>query len=925
MPTSRFESGVYFTASEDNNEQRTQLSRPSHFPLLSVTINANVDSNITTTTITQKYTNPSSSPVAHAKYLFPIYDGSAVTSFKCWIGEDKLLEGAVKPKQQARKEFAEAVSKHKAAVLVEELTPEIFETNLGSIPSQTDVAVEITLATQLRGDQTTGATTLTIPTSVAPRYGFQPRGYAQPETASTIAVAGEDGLHINVHVSMPEQITQIESQTHTISVKLGSETGIFDPCKANTSLTGRSAVLEKDFVLTILSSSKEWMVSRAIAVAQPNSHKSTIALTLSPGDLFRKRFNPDNYTGEVIFVADRSSSMNAKIPALRNAMNVFLRSLPEKCSFNIMSFGTSFSWMWESSQPYSQEILDEATSHVGSFEANFGGTKILQALGSIPEHFNKRADVPTNVIVLTDGETWDVEKVIEFVARTASNPETNIRFFALGIGKEVSHRLVQGIGMRGGGYAEVISDTNSSLVWQGKMIQMLKNALTPSRLRCSINFDGLMQNGTGCLQAPHSVPPLSSFSHQSIYYMLDRDVRKVPDTVTITATTEDGMNLTAQLLIHRSNTHSIHHLAAKAFINDYETGQSWFHAEHASLLASDQGAFNRILEHEAQNLGIRWSIPSRWTSYVAVERTSQEDHETSLEPAERGEPPHDSESESDEDMGFGLYDGDESPHDSESESDEDLGFRLSRGGSTGGVLRFCRAGSSSPSDDDTAAHVAPQLPEMSLYKTRGIQGNIQGCVEDSTRGAGQDVRMMATSLDRPSSPSSSATRIVRGGSMGCFGGGRIPTDGVSFKAKKCKRASSSTGGTAEPIKGPTQPELNLSRVLYLQAANGDMRVDGSATEAQLLAEFQPQVTEDMSKFLASISVKLETMERAFSLNILAVVYVTVKCVESKGLWEMQITKARRFLKKRLEEAAAGIDSEAALEQLESMAQQELVH
>ncbi|KAK1148375.1 hypothetical protein N8T08_010186 [Aspergillus melleus] len=787
--------------------------------------------NITTATITQKYTNPSSSPVAHAKYLFPIYDGSAVTSFKCWIGEDKLLEGAVKPKQQARKEFAEAVSKHKAAVLVEELTPEIFETNLGSIPSQTDVAVEITLATQLRGDQTTGATTLTIPTSVAPRYGLQPRGYAQPETASTIAVAGEDALHINVHVSMPEQITQIESQTHTISVKLGSETGIFDPCKANTSLTGRSAFLEKDFVLTILSSSKEWMVSRAIAVAQPNSHKSTIALMLSPGDLFRKRFNPDNYTGEVIFVADRSSSMNAKIPALRNAMHVFLRSLPEKCSFNIVSFGTSFSWMWESSQPYSQEILDEATSHVGSFEANFGGTKILQALESIPEHFNKRADVPTNVIVLTDGETWDVENVIKFVARTASNPETNIRFFALGIGKEVSHRLVQGIGMRGGGYAEVISDTNSSLVWQGKMIQMLKNALTPSRLRCSINFDGLMQDATGCLQAPHSVPSLSSFSHQSIYYMLDRDVGKVPDTVTITATTEDGMNLTAQLLIHRSNTHSIHHLAAKAFINDYETGQSWFHAEHASLLASDQGAFNRILEHEAQKLGVRWSIPSRWTSYVAVERISQEGHETSLEPAERGEPPQDSESESDEDMGFGLYDG----------------------GSTGGVLRFCRAGSSSSSDDGTAAHVARRLPDLSLHKTRGIQG-----------------------------------------------------------------------GTAEPIKEPTQPELNLSRVLYLQAANGDMRVEGSAIEAQLLAEFQPQVTEDMSKFLASMSVKLETMERAFLLNILAVIYVTVRCVESKGLWEMQITKARRFLKKRLE-AAGGIDTEAALEQLGSMAQQELVH
>ncbi|PLB50387.1 vWA-like protein, partial [Aspergillus steynii IBT 23096] len=606
-------------------------------PLLSVSIDAKLDGNISTTIITQKYRNPSLSPAEHTKYLFPIYDGSAVTSFKCWIGPDKLLEGAVKPKQQARKEFAEAVSKHKAAVLVEELTPEIFETNLGNIPGETDVTVQITLATRLKSNQTTGATTLTIPTSVAPRYGDRPKGYDQPDTAGKEATATQDALHIKVHVSMPESIKKIESQTHLISVDLGSEAGAFDPRKASASLVGRSAALGKDFVLTILSDSKELKVSRALAVPQPDSQKATIALTLSPGDLFRKKFRTHDFTGEVIFIVDRSGSMRGKMPALRDVMNVFVRSLPEHCSFNIVSFGTHYSWLWETSQQYSEATLEKADSDIAGFSANYGGTGVLKVLESIPMHFNKQANVPTNVIVLTDGETWDVENVIKFVREMASTPENNIRFFALGIGDEVSHRLVNGIGVQGGGCAEVINDTRSSLVWQGSVIQMLKNALTPSRLRCSISFAGLMQNGVKGIQAPHTIPPLNAFSQHSVYYMLENGVEELPDTLTVTATTDDDMILSTELPIHRSDTQSIHHLAAKAFIEDYETGHSWLHAEHSALQATDQDAFNRMLEHEAQQLGVKWSIPSKWTSYVAVDRSSQQEHESSLAPAERDE------------------------------------------------------------------------------------------------------------------------------------------------------------------------------------------------------------------------------------------------------------------------------------------------
>lgn len=905
---------------------------------------------MSTTTVTQKYRNPSSSPATHTKYLFPIYDGSAVTAFKCWIGKDKLLEGAVKPKQQAQKEFAEAVSKHKAAVLVEELTPEIFETNLGNIPSKTELTVQITLATQLRVDQTTGAITLTIPTSVAPRYGHQPERYTQPETTSQEAVAGQEALQINVDVYMPEAIRNVESHTHMICVDLGSQPGSvdIDRRKASASLAGCSAALEKDFVLMILPNSSDWKASRAIAVPQPDSQKSTIALSLSPGDLFRKNFNPEDFTGEVIFIADRSGSMREKIAALRDVMRVFVRSLPERCSFNIVSFGSNFSWLWETSQPYSEASLRHADCHVNSFDSNYGGTEILSALESIPMHFNKQEDAPTNVIVLTDGETYDVEGVIKFVRSMVSKPENNIRFFALGIGDQVSHRLVNGIGFQGSGCAEVISDTESSLMWQGRVIQMLKNALTPSRLRCSIGFSGLTKNETDESQAPHIIPPLNAFSQHSVYYMLDKVVEELPDTLNITATTEDGMKLTTELPIHKSNTHSIHHLAAKAFMNDYETGQSWLHVKHASLKADDEAAFNHILEHEAQKLGVKWSIPSRWTSYVAVDRNSQEDHEASLETAEPSEVQEASDSESDSEL--------------ESESDEEMGFYLYDSVSSPGLsrqepIRFLRSASSSSNDD--ASPAAPSAPYVAPNnRTGGVSSASRGSYlrpasvesrEPST--VHGSFEGQSTSEQRFAVPTrhglsglrelASVTRDVfethgQDSSRGAFGdrlqseqrfdGPSTPDPGRKRYMNKSTSSKPHAPRVSEEQKSSEeafQPEFNLSTILHSQAANGDMRVEGSDIEGPILGCYGPSIMEEMSRIFTSFSVKLDTKERVFLLNVLAVVYVTVKYADLKGLWEMQIGKARRYLRRQLEEVVPGTHSKR-LEKLESEAVKSLV-
>ena len=56
-----------------------------------------------------------------------------------------------------------------------------------------------------------------------------------------------------------------------------------------------------------------------------------------------------------------------KMRQTRNMLQLFARSLPEDCLFNIISFGNRYECMFEKSVTYNQESLTEFTSKVNIF------------------------------------------------------------------------------------------------------------------------------------------------------------------------------------------------------------------------------------------------------------------------------------------------------------------------------------------------------------------------------------------------------------------------------------------------------------------------------------------------------------------------------------------------------------------------------
>ena len=123
---------------------------------------------------------------------------------------------------------------------------------------------------------------------------------------------------------------------------------------------------------------------------------------------------------EFIFVVDRSGSMSGSyIREAAETLMLFLKSLPEGCSFNIVGFGSRFEKLFPDSVPYNQANLDKAITHAMQLQADLGGTQLYFPLAYI----FSRPLIPhltRQVFVLTDGSVSNTTEVIDLVRKNAS-------------------------------------------------------------------------------------------------------------------------------------------------------------------------------------------------------------------------------------------------------------------------------------------------------------------------------------------------------------------------------------------------------------------------------------------------------------------------------------------------------------------------
>ncbi|GAB7329850.1 hypothetical protein MBLNU13_g01566t1 [Cladosporium sp. NU13] len=444
----------------------TGQSKRRYLPQVRLDSHTTLSSLCYTTTLKQVFSNSSKESIPQARYTFPLYDGVAVSGYTITYG-DTTLRGIVQQKEVAKKTYEAAVAKGETAGLLEALPAGVFGVTLGNVPPTTDVHVNVVYCGELKHDAGIDGLRFMLPTIIAPRYGDYPG-----EMLESTAVS-DSGISITVDVDTGKSaIRKLQSPSHPIAVSMGATSSdaaqeTFTPSKASTTLTLGTTELADDFIVQLLID--DISKPQVLVEKHPDLHTRAVVATLVP------KFSLPTSHPEIVFIADQSGSMQGpKNDALVSALMVFVKSLPLGVRFNIIAFGNSFRSLWPASQAYNESSMKAALDFIGTFRADYGGTELLNPVKAA---FDQMLDaMPLEVMLLTDGEIWGEQKLFDYINTQITENGADARVFALGIGNDVSHTLVEGVARAGNGFAQFVAEGEGT---DRKVVRMLKGALIP--------------------------------------------------------------------------------------------------------------------------------------------------------------------------------------------------------------------------------------------------------------------------------------------------------------------------------------------------------------------------------------------------------------------------------------------------------------
>lgn len=202
--------------------------------------------------------------------------------------------------------------------------------------------------------------------------------------------------------------------------------------------------------------------------------------------------------GDYVFLLDRSGSMGGtRIAKAKEALVLFLKSLPEDSYFNVISFGSGSQRMHGKSERNSSKAIELAVKKVEKMGADMGGTEIYEPLETVLKE-GVIEGYARHVFLLTDGGVSNTNGVISMVRKCTKY----CRVHCIGIGNGASSALIEGCATSGKGQSIMISDEENPAE---KIIGLLESTLTPViskvGLRCA--DEGLIES---IVPNPKSIP-----------------------------------------------------------------------------------------------------------------------------------------------------------------------------------------------------------------------------------------------------------------------------------------------------------------------------------------------------------------------------------------------------------------------------------
>ena len=151
---------------EDDAGFGVLLTARGRLPLTALDVVGRIDGLLSQVKVRQTFVNATGEPL-EATYIFPLPDRAAVTDFRMEVA-GRVVEGVLKERGQARRDYSQAVQHGHRASIAEEERPGVFSLRVGNLMPGDVATVELMLVGVL--PYCDGEITFRFPLVVAPRY-----------------------------------------------------------------------------------------------------------------------------------------------------------------------------------------------------------------------------------------------------------------------------------------------------------------------------------------------------------------------------------------------------------------------------------------------------------------------------------------------------------------------------------------------------------------------------------------------------------------------------------------------------------------------------------------------------------------------------------------------------------------------------------
>jgi Ca-activated chloride channel family protein len=454
-------------------------------PLLSTAVEIQVTAHVARAKVVQRFRNPHGDWY-EGLYVFPLPENAAVDHLRMQIG-DRVIEGEIRGKSEAKATYAQAKAEGRRATLLEQERPNIFTSSVANIGPGDEIGVEIEYQQTLRYDQ--GRYSLRFPMVVGPRYLPASMDPIDAERVSppVLHPASVVGLHnpvtLRVELQAGVAVAELASASHPIHATC-DQAG----CRASLQ---QEVPANKDFVL-------DWTLvqgaSPAAAVVAEKKGERYYGLVMVVPPAAKQ--SAQRLPREVVYVIDTSGSMHgASIMQAREALELAIRRLAPGDRFNVIEFNSYAQALYEGALYATPENVQRAVRWVRALQAQ-GGTEMAKALDLALDGRETPGRV-RQIVFLTDGAVGNEEQLFRMIRARLGDS----RLFTVGIGSAPNSHFMTKAAQLGAGSFTYIGRIDEV---KEKMSALFAKLESPVLKGVRVDWDGVPE----VVAWPRQIPDL---------------------------------------------------------------------------------------------------------------------------------------------------------------------------------------------------------------------------------------------------------------------------------------------------------------------------------------------------------------------------------------------------------------------------------